>query len=344
MAALGGASDASLTLVMGFARRWRWENIWLTWAVFGCLLLPWITLFVLLQDPGPADVYHSVPGHTIVKVLMFGSAWGVGAILFGLGVIRVGMGLGLGIVVSLTAANGALLPLVQNHREMLLTLSAGLLYFSLALLIVGIILCSMAARRRKEEKPLLEREATGFALGIVFCLLSGFASPMINLAFTAGIEITHAAEQLGATPLAAGIAPLAPIMSAGFVVNVIYCIYLLNRNQSWRDFIRADTVSHWFYGLMMGLLQMTGFLVYTIAVARIDKSTDLGGTVLGWPVYTASVIFIGNLEGLLRGEWSGSDRKTFVLLFGGLTLIIASTTIIVGLAGYMTTSPPGGPL
>lgn len=338
IAAVGGASDASMALVMGLAKRWRWENIWMAWAVCGCLLLPWITVLLCLRNPSPFEVYRYVPGDVLIKVFFFGGAWGIGAILFGLGIIRVGMGVGLGIVVSLSAANGALLPLVQQHREMLLTPAAGILYCSIGLLVVGIGLCSMAAYRRKVEEPLLEREEASFAVGIVYCILSGFTSPMINLAFTAGIEISDAAEHLGATPLATGMAPIAPIMSAGFVVNAIYCIYCLGRNRSWGDFLRPDTISHWFYGLAMGLLQMTGFLAYTIAASRIDKSTQLGGTVIAWPVYTASVIFTGNLEGILRGEWRGSDRRTFMLLFMGLSVLIVSSGVVVGLGTYLTST------
>lgn len=335
LAALGGSADASMAFVMGLARRWRWENIWLVWAVSGCLLMPWAMVFFLLSDPGPLEVYRQVPVATLTKVVLFGAAWGVGAILYGLGIVRVGMGLGMGIVIGLTAANGALLPLILKDGQLLLTPQAGFIFLAVALLVSGIVLCSLAAHRRKTEKPLLEREPTGFALGLVFCILSGFASPMINLAFTAGIEINNAAEQLGASPLGAGTAPIAPILSAGFLVNALYCIYLLSRNHTWGDFARVDALSHWFYGVAMGMLQTTGFLIYTVAANRIDKSTELGGTVLGWPVYTAAVILVGNLEGLFRGEWKGSDRRTYALLFGGLVVLIVSSTVVVGLGGYL---------
>jgi L-rhamnose-H+ transport protein len=335
LAALGGSCDASMAFVMGLAKRWRWENIWLVWAIFGCLVLPWVTVFIFLRKPSPIEVYGQVPIASLVKVLVFGAAWGLGAVLFGLGIVRVGMGLGLGIIVSLTAAIGALLPLFQKDRELLVTPQAGIIYVAVALLVSGIVLCAMAANRRKVEKPLLEREPTDFALGLVYCILSGFLSPMVNLAFTAGIDINNAAAKLSASPLGAGIAPVAPIMSAGFIVNAIYCIYLLNRNRTWSDFARADTISHWLYGFTMGLLQMMGFLIYTVAASRIDKSTELGGTVLGWPVYTAVVILVGNLEGLIRGEWRGSDRRTFALLFGGLAALIIASAMVAGLGAYL---------
>jgi L-rhamnose-H+ transport protein len=252
------------------------------------------------------------------------------------------MGLGLGITVSLTAANGALLPLLQKKRELLVSPQAGAIYLAVGLLVLGIILCSLAAHRRPDEKPLLERESTNFRVGILCCIASGFTSPMINLAIGAGMEINKAAEQRGASPLGAGMTPVALIMTSGFVVNALYCTYLLFRNQSWKDYAESGTASHWFYGALMGLLQMAAFLIYSVATTHIDASAasraagsiNLGGEVIGWPVYTASVILVGNLEGLLRGEWRGSDRRTFILLAAGLMLLVAASSVVVGLGSY----------
>lgn len=336
LASLGGALDASQALVMGFAKKWRWESIWLVWATFGCLILPWGAAFLLLRNPTPFEVLRGLSRTALAQVIIFGAGWGIGAILFGLGIVRVGMGLGLGIAVSLTAANGALWPLIQNNRQMLLSPDAAFLYLQIALLIVGIVLCALAASRRTEEKPLLAREDTSFATGVMCCIASGFTSPMINLAFNAGIQINHRAEELGASQLAAGMAPVALIMTAGFVVNAVYCAYLLKRNRSWQDYAIPHTTSHWYYGMLMGLLQMAAFLIYSMAVSHLDRSTKLGGAVLAWPVYTACMIAVGNLEGLLRGEWKGSDRRTLILLAVGLGLLLVSSTVVVGFGSYLT--------
>ncbi|MEX2309430.1 MAG: L-rhamnose/proton symporter RhaT [Pirellulales bacterium] len=345
LSALGGGLDASQALVMGLAKRWRWESIWLVWALFGCVILPWAAAFLLLREPGPSvvDVFRYISHDTFVQVFIFGAGWGIGAILFGLGAVRVGMGLGLGITVSLTAANGALLPLVHKNRELLMSPQAGIIYLAVGLLVLGIILCSLAAHRRPDEKPLLERESTNFGVGVLCCIASGFTSPLINLAIGAGLEINKAAEQLGASALAAGMAPVALIMTAGFVVNAIYCTYLLIRNRSWRDFAEPRAASHWFYGALMGLLQMSAFLIYLKATSYIDASAasatgaskHLGGEVLGWPVYTASMILVGNLEGLMRGEWKGSDRRTLLLLALGLMLLAAASSVVAGFGSYL---------
>jgi L-rhamnose-H+ transport protein len=344
LSALGGGLDASQALVMGLAKRWRWESIWLVWAVFGCVVLPWAAAFTLLRGAGLSivDVFGYVAQETLLKMVLFGAGWGIGAVLFGLGVVRVGMGLGLGITVSLTAANGALLPLLEKKRELLVSQQASIIYVAVGLLVLGIILCSLAASRRPDEKPLLERESTNFRAGLLCCIASGFTSPMINLAIGAGMEINKAAEQHGASSLAAGMPPVALIMTAGFVVNAFYCVYLLIRNRSWKDYEEPGTASHWFYGVLMGLFQMSAFLIYSVATTRIDASAasraigsfNLGGEVIGWPVYTASVILVGNVEGLLRGEWNGSDRRTYILLAAGLLLLVAASSVVVGFGSY----------
>jgi L-rhamnose-H+ transport protein len=335
LAAVGGALDASTALAMAFAKRWRWEAIWLVWAFTGCFLLPWSAVFVFLRDPSPVEVYRYVSPATMIQVVVFGIGWGIGAVLFGLGIVRVGMGLGLGIVVSLTAANGALWPLMQKNSEMLLSPEAAAIYFAVGLLVTGIILSSLAAYRRTDERPLLAREATNFRVGLLCCIAAGFTSPLINLAFTAGIEINNTALELGTHPLGAALAPLALIMSAGFVVNAAYCIFLLQRNGSWRDFTLPHTASHWWFGLLMGILQTSAFFIYTIAASGVDKASALGGTVLAWPVYTASVILVGNVEGLLRGEWHGSDRTTRLLLGAGLILLVLSSAVVVSVGSYL---------
>jgi len=341
LAAIGGGLDASQALVMSLAKRWRWESIWLVWTVFACLIFPWAAVFLLLKEPSPFEVLQYVPREVIARVIVFGAGWGVGSILFGLGVVRVGMGLGLGISISLLAANGALWPLFLNKRELLFTWEAGGIYLAVVILVVGIVLCSAAAYTRMEEKPLLERESTSFAAGIIFCVLCGFMSPMFNLAMDAGIVINQAAEQRGANAFAAATLPVALVFSVGFFVNAGYCGYLLFCNQSWKDFAEPGTGSHWLYGALMGLLQTAGFLIYSVAASKIEASkSSLPAVVLVWPIYTASMLLIGNLEGLLRGEWKGSGLRTYILLGVGLVLLVSASVVVVGLGSYLVSATP----
>ena len=69
--------------------------------------------------------------------------------------------------------------------------------------------------------------------------------------------------------MGASIALLNLTLFAGFLPSVGYTVYLLNKNRSWKEFRRADSVSHWFYGFMMGLPSLAAFLVYGIATIHM---------------------------------------------------------------------------
>ena len=322
LAVCSGTLDGSMAYPMQFARRWRWENIWIVFSIFGMILLPSFVVFLTLGNV--FTVYERAPGHALWAAFGFGAGWGVGNTLFGAGITLLGMGLGNALIISLSSVMGALIPLITLHPEKLGTFEGNVILLSLGVLVVGISLCSLAARRRKDEKPMLIRERTNFFLGFLACIASGIFSPMLNLAFAFGAPISQAALSLGASKIGASIALLNLALLAGFIPNAIYCAYLLNRNRTWKDFTLPNTASHWSYGFMMGLAMMGAFLVYGVANLFMGPM----GPVLGWPVYMATLILTANIWGLIRGEWQGSDRKTYIYLFCGIAIIVVSIYLV----------------
>ena len=322
LAVLSGTLDGSMALPMQFASRWRWENIWLVYSLFGMLLIPWLIAALTLSNA--LQIYQHAPSPALWAAGAFGAGWGIGSLLFGTGITLVGMSLGYAIVVSLTAVNGALIPLIFLNPERIRTLQGKMIFLALGVLLVGICLCSLAARRRKSEKPLLVRERTHFALGLLVCISAGFFSPMLNFAFAFGAPVSQTALSLGATKTGASIALLNLTMLAGFLPSAAYSIYLLSKNRTWNEFSLPGTASHWVYGFLMGLPSLGAFLVYGIATIYLGAI----GPVVGWPVYMAMVIVTANFWGWIRGEWRGSDRKTYVYLSSGILLIIIAVYVV----------------
>ena len=193
-------------------------------------------------------VYERAPGHALWAAFGFGAGWGVGNTLFGMGVTLLGMGLGNALIISLSAVIGALIPLITLHPEKLGTFEGNIIFLALGVLVVGISLCFLAARRRKDEKPMLIRERTNFFLGVLACIASGLFSPMLNFAFAFGAPISQVALSLGASKIGASIALLNLALLGGFIPNAIYCTFLLNRNRTWKDFILPNTASHCLMG------------------------------------------------------------------------------------------------
>jgi L-rhamnose-H+ transport protein len=322
LSVLSGTLDGSMAVPMQFATRWRWENIWLVYSIFGMVLVPWGVSSITLSNT--LRVYQQAPTQALWAAFGFGAGFGIGSLLFGTGIALVGMSLGYALVVSLTAVNGALIPLIVLNPEKLGTFQGKMIFVALGVLLVGISLCSLAARRRKSEKPLLVRERTHFAFGLLACVCAGFFSPMLNLAFAFGAPISHTALSLGASEMGASIALLNLTLFAGFLPTAGYCIYLLNKNRTWNEFFLANTASHWFYGFMMGLPSLGAFLVYGIATIYLGAI----GPVLGWPVYMGMVIVTANTWGFARGEWRGSDLKTYIYLCSGIFTILVAIYIV----------------
>jgi L-rhamnose-H+ transport protein len=112
---LGGILNGSFAAPLKQMTGWRWENTWLVYAVAGLVIIPWAIAFATV--PHLASVYQGSSWSSLIRVALFGFAWGIGSTLFGLGISRVGMALGFAIVLGITACFGSLLPLAVLHPD-----------------------------------------------------------------------------------------------------------------------------------------------------------------------------------------------------------------------------------
>src|SRR6266702_3617025 len=110
---LAGILQGSFAAPMKRMSGWRWENSWLLFALSGLIVFPWIINFATV--PNVISVYVGASPFTLIRVLVFGLLWGVGATLFGLGISRVGMALGFALILGITASFGSLFPLAILH-------------------------------------------------------------------------------------------------------------------------------------------------------------------------------------------------------------------------------------
>jgi L-rhamnose-H+ transport protein len=327
----GGIMNASFVLPMKKMTAWRWENIWLPYSVVAMVIVPWS--YALATVPGLATVYLNSSWSVLAKVMLFGFGWGIGSTLFGLGISRVGMALGYALILGITASLGSLLPLALLHPERLLSKQGYLLMAGTALVICGLALLSVAGRRREQEAQAQSTAAAngGFAVGLLICLLSGVFSAMLNFSFTFGKELQDRSASLGATASASANPIWSLALTAGFLANVAYCVYLLNKNRSWHLFSGPGTpVVYWVGAVLMGLLWFGGVAAYGIGAASLGA---LGG-IVGWPVLMAMTVIAANVLGAVTGEWRGASRRSRRYWWAGVaSLVVAVYVIALGSTG-----------
>ncbi len=336
----GGTSGLLLILVAGFlqgtfmlpikyAQRWEWENTWLGFSLSGYLVFPW--LVALLTVPNLKEVFAGTSGLTIVRTLLWGLGWGLGGLLFGLGVKYVGLALGFAIVIGLTAGIGTLIPLLVLSQVNPTSPQGLLVMAGVVVALVGISVCAWAGKLRETAsvKDPTASDSTpkrSYALGLSLCILSGILCPCGNLGFAFGSEITAAAARLGTAAQYATYPLWALLTLPPFICSGVFCLYLLVRKQTSRRFLLPGTGWNYALAASMGAMWLGGMLLYGMGANRLGSL----GTSIGWAIVMSLMVIVANLWGLMTGEWHGVGRKPLRIMGIGVTLLVIAMFIVGG--------------
>jgi len=319
---LAGLLNGSFAAPMKRMPAWRWENSWLVFAVTGLIIFPWI--ITLATVPQVRFIYFAASAATLWKVALFGVAWGVGSTLFGLGITRVGMALGFAIILGITASFGSLFPLAVLHPEELHSKRGEYLVMGTAIMFVGLVFLALAGKTRERDAGAGGTPRSGFALGLVICIFSGIFSSMLNFSFVFGDEIRIHALAAGARGSMAANPIWSLTVAGGFLSNLVYCVYLLNKNKTWGVYREGNPPTYWFLGGLTGLLWYGGVVAYGMGAASLGK---LGG-IVGWPVFMTLDIIAGIFWGAVTGEWKQASKRALVYCWTGVGILILAIAMI----------------
>ena len=301
---VAGFFQGTFVLPMTLARKWRWEQIWITFSVLGMLAFNWT--LGLLTIPGLMPVFASVPSWDITVLVLFGVGWGTGAVLFGLSMERLGMSLGYPIIMGLIACLGALIPLAVFFPGTLLAPKGLVLLAGTGVALLGIALCSIGgARRQPAAAATPGRRRADFAAALAMALLAGVLSCFPNLGMAFGGPVVRAATAQGASESAAANAVWVLIFTAGGLVNCAYCAGLILARKSAREYFGPETRRNLGLAALMAALWIGSFYLYGAASQRLGP----WGLVAGWPLFISLSIGAGILWGLWRGEWDQAPAR-----------------------------------
>src|SRR5882757_2134848 len=225
---------------MTLVKQWAWEHTWATFSLLGMLVFNWI--ITLLFVPIIIAVYSASPARDLAILALFGLGWGMGAVLFGLGMDRLGMALGYPIIMGLIASLGALIPLLVFFPRMLFTTKGSVLLAGTALVIVGIVLCSVGgSRRTTAEKKSASGVTSAFNIGLAIAILAGVLSCLPNVGMAFGGNVIRSAVALGVSQASSGNSVWALLFTFGFVANLAYCLYLMISKNTLAQYWNRET-------------------------------------------------------------------------------------------------------
>ena len=307
---------------MKFIRRWQWENTWLVFSCFSQVIIPGCLAALCVKDL--RTVYMSLGASQLVVTALLGMGWGLGNVLFGLSIARLGLALGYAIIMGSVAVLGTLLPWVVQSRGPLLSGNGVIVLSGVAFMAAGIAVSGWAGRARElaVSSPGGRARDGSYGISLLLAIGSGFLAPMLNYSFVWGHPIATAAVRLGNSSIWAGYAVWPVTLLGGFLTNSAYCVFLLWKNHTWALFQAPHRDAG--AAAVMAALWMGSLSLYGMAATWLGPL----GTSLGWGLVQAVAIIAANASGLWSGEWAASPHRARRLLFVGIALLTLATVVM----------------
>lgn len=326
---IAGVMNANFTVPMKFTSRWAWENTWLAFSLFALVLMP--PLMAFLTIPHLGEVYRQAGMGVVLLVAACGAGWGIAQVLFGLAVESIGIALTFSIILGISAAVGSLLPLVRLHPEKIFT-TAGLgIIVGVVLVAAGVTVCAIAGRRREAALQSAPQEQRGsFGRGLTIAIVSGILAAAMNFGVAFGAPIARAAIASGADARWTVNAIWVPLMIAGAIPNIAYCIYLINRNGSAKNYPKGGT-GYWVLALLMAFFWFASSVMYGVSSSKLGEL----GPVLGWPLFMSLIVIVASVVGILTGEWKNTGKIPVRIQAAGVAILIIAVVVFSRASLYL---------
>jgi L-rhamnose-H+ transport protein len=318
-----GILQGTFILPMRYTRDWKWEHNWFVFSLLGMLVLNALIGFATI--PVLLSIYAATPHSTLFVLSALGLGWGTGAILFGLGMERLGMSLGYPIIMGLIAVLGGLIPFVLFHPHEVLTRRGFIYLLGTILAIAGIIVCSNAAARRDRERtPSAASAPAGLLTGLLIAVSAGILSSLPNLGISIGATLTKVGASFGIPLSRAGNAVWVLFFGMGFLVNGGYCLWRMQRGAQLPQLFRYATPRNAALIFSMAAMWIGSFYVYGLGTSLLGTT----GTILAWPLFICTSILVGNFWGIRAGEWTSSTPSARRTLRTGMAILLLSVIVI----------------
>jgi len=332
--AIGGLAAASFYVPYKQVKSWPWEAAWLLGGFFSWVVTPAVVAFLLA--PQAWEVIASAPASALGWTWLFGFLWGIGGLTYGLTMRYLGIALGNAVALGMCAFFGTILPPIFSG-EMLgvaTSLSGQVILAGLGLCLLGIGMSGKAGLNKERELS-AERKAESVAefnyvKGMFVAVFAGAMSACMAYGFAAGKPI----GQL--------------VLNGGFVLNFLWCAYLLVKRGNWGTYLgkparqagedaqaaRTALAKGWpvnyFWCILAGVTWYLQFFFYGMGTTKMGRYEFSS-----WTLHMASIIIFATLWGIAFLEWRGTSRRTHVWIAAGLAVLILSI-MVVGWGNSMT--------
>jgi L-rhamnose-H+ transport protein len=352
---MGGLSAASCYLPFRGIRRWSWEIYWLVQGWFSWMVAPLV--FAALLVPELTGILHGASRGTLFYAWFWGAMWGIGGLLFGLGVRYLGIALGYTIALGFSTVCGTLVPpLFAGQLGVIARDRAGqVILLGIAVCVAAIAVSGVAGRMKERELAGARAEEAAspggkgeFSLGrgVLVASFAGVLSACFAYGLAAGKPMSDVARGVlvahGKSDLWQSLPALVVVLWGGFTTNALWCGGLLVKNRSAGQFFGASEegdgkLSGRLMALNYALAATTGLLWYLQFFFYSMGQTKMGRyDFSSWTLHMAGTILFATVWGAVLHEWRGTSVRTRMAGAAGFALLVVST-LVVGYGNYLKT-------
>ena len=313
--------QGSFGLGMKYMSPLSWEAWWLIHVTIAMILFP--LLWAIIVVPNLFEIILSSPIESIQMAMLYGFLWGIGGIMFGVSVPYIGLSLTMGIVMGLAGSVGSLIPFFQGSNS---TNDPVFTYVLVGLLIslIGVAFTAKAGiDRDKLQNSTESKNKSNITKGILIAIVCGVLSALLNVGFSNAAPIAKTAENFGVITRNSSLVAWVVVLWGAFLMNALYCVYLLFKNNTWRSFMEVNSFKAYRWSVIAGLCWFAALGVYGQGAALLG---DIG-PIIGWPILLGLSLIISNYWAYRAGEWRNA-KKPFNLLLVGLVILIFSATVL----------------
>ena len=315
--------QGSFGLGMKYMSPLSWEAWWLIHVTIAMIIFPF--LWAIIVVPNLFDIISSSPVESIQMAMLYGFLWGIGGIMFGVSVPYIGLSLTMGIVMGLAGSVGSLIPFFQGSNST----SDPVFSYVLGGLLISLVGVALTAKagidRYKLQNSNDSNNKSNIIKGILIAVVCGVLSALLNVGFSNAAPIAKTAEDFGVITRNSSLVAWVVVLWGAFLMNALYCVYLLFKNNSWNSFNPINSFKAYIWSVIAGLCWFAALGVYGQGAALLG---DIG-PVIGWPILLGLSLIISNFWAYRAGEWKNA-KKPFNLLLIGLIVLIFSA-IVLGL-------------
>ncbi len=339
----GGFASGSFYMPYKKVKGWHWETFWFVGGLFSWLLIP--ALAAYLTVPAFTEIIRTTSFPVLSQTFFMGLMWGIGGLMYGLGLRYLGMSLGNSVILGFCSAFGALVPAIYydfhpvagkiSFTEMLHHSGGRLVLLGVLLCLSGIAICGYAGMQKENELSEDKKKASvrefNLARGLVIATISGILSAFFNFGIEAGKPMADLAVASGANPLFQNNVIFIIILWGGLTTNFIWCMILNIKNKSFGDYTKKDTPlsRNYLFCAIAGTTWFLQFFFYGMGASKLGNSAS------SWILHMAFIILVANMWGISLKEWKGTSRKTMRTITVGILIIFVSVVLV----GYGNSLP-----